>query len=57
MVFQVQDGYRDLKLFVRFVNSQGLCIIGEIQFHDRVLHDLKMQVVPTNQICRLYHPE
>ena len=40
---QVPDGYRDLKLYVRFHDSWGLGIIGEIQFHDRKLHDIKLQ--------------
>ena len=41
---QVEDGYRDIKLFVRFVQREGLGIIGEIQIHDKILYDLKLQV-------------
>ena len=38
------DGYRDLKLSVRYSNANGIAIVGEIQFHDLILHDLKLQV-------------
>ena len=41
---QVEDGYRDIKLFVRFVQREGLGIIGEIQIHDKILYNLKLQV-------------
>ena len=41
------DGYRDLKVCVLFADGGGLSIIGEIQFHDAVLFDLKQgQVRP-----------
>ena len=40
----VPDGYRDLTLCVIFTGECGLKIIGEIQIHDKQIHDIKMQV-------------
>ena len=40
----VVDGYRDLKVYVTFEGPMGLRIIGEIQIHDRALHELKLKV-------------
>jgi len=49
---EVTDGYRDLKLFISFMDSRGLGIIGEIQFHDRILYGLKMQMHKLYKIKR-----
>ncbi len=35
---QVPDGYRDLKLFVRFDDGRGLGIIGEIQARGMIIN-------------------
>ncbi|EKX52799.1 hypothetical protein GUITHDRAFT_133234 [Guillardia theta CCMP2712] len=39
----VQDGYRDLKLYV-ILHAQHLRIIGEIQLHDRELYDVNVKM-------------
>lgn len=38
------DGYRDLLICVVHTGKRGLRIIGEVQFHDRQLHDLKRKM-------------
>ena len=40
----VEDGYRDLSLTVLFTDSMGISILGEVQIHDKRLHELKLQV-------------
>ena len=54
----VTDGYRDLSLSVIVAErgdsgcgEGGLRIIGEVQIHDRAMHNLKLQV-----LCPLTHP-
>ena len=55
----VPDGYRDLKVFVLYAEGgdggggggsgggEGLGIIGEVQIHDKALHDLGLKVADT----------
>jgi len=38
------DGYRDLLLSVVYTGQKGLRVIGEIQFHDKELHKLKLKM-------------
>lgn len=38
------DGYRDLMLSVLYTGHKGLRIIGEVQFHDRRMYDLKVKM-------------
>jgi hypothetical protein len=40
----IDDGYRDLSLSIVFSDSSGLRLIGEVQIHDREMHELKLQV-------------
>jgi len=52
---QVPDGYRDVKLFARFTDSvSGLSIIGEIQIHDRQLHEIKLQMHKLYKVVRAH---
>jgi hypothetical protein len=41
---EVIGGYRDLMCSFVFEDQAGLKIICEIQFHDKILHDLKSRV-------------
>jgi len=50
---KIPDGYRDVKLFARFTDSvSGLSIVGEIQIHDRELHEIKLQMHKLYKVIR-----
>eukprot|EP00960_Hanusia_phi_P015859 467414-Hanusia_phi.AAC.2 len=50
----VPDGYRDLTLCVIFTGESGLKIIGEIQIHDKQIHDIKVQFVLVLVLTSVY---
>ena len=54
---EVPDGYRDIALNVIFTEPQsGLKVIGEIQVHDRTLHELKLKMHKLYKVKRASNP-
>uniref|UniRef100_A0A7S0N6I7 Uncharacterized protein n=2 Tax=Cryptomonas curvata TaxID=233186 RepID=A0A7S0N6I7_9CRYP len=53
----VTDGYRDFQMCVVFTDANGLRIIGEIQVHDKQLHDLNLRMHKMYKIKRAQSPE
>ena len=47
---ELVGGYRDLMVCVLFEGSCGLRIIGEVQIQDRILHSLKLKVLPRTHL-------
>jgi len=52
MPSESQDGYRDLTICVLFTTTCGMRIIGEIQVHDRKIHQLKLKMHKLYRILR-----
>ncbi len=51
------DGYRDLMVCVLFTGSHDLRIIGELQIHDRRLHNLKIRMHKLYKVKRATAPD
>ena len=57
MSSESEDGYRDLTICVLFTTSCGMRMIGEIQVHDRKIHQLKLEVLnPARRTGILFRP-
>jgi len=52
MSSESEDGYRDLTICVLFTTSCGMRIIGEIQVHDKKIHQLKLKMHKLYRILR-----
>jgi hypothetical protein len=54
---EVPDGYRDIALNIIFTEPQsGLKVIGEIQVHDRTLHEIKLKMHKLYKVKRASNP-